>query len=84
VILTNNLEGTIFGNMPVLVMCKNCKVTVTTRVENSVGCMVWIMFIVFYIISPCVSCIPFCIKDWYDKTHLCPKCMRALGQFSLI
>lgn len=74
----------IFGPMPVIAYCKHCNLNVTTRTEAYVGCMVWLMFLVFYLLLPCVSCIPFCITTWYDVAHYCPKCSRRLGTFVLI
>ena len=82
--ITNDYVNTIFKRWPVSASCSNCKTTVTTRVDSEMGCMVWLMFFVFLIISPCYSCFPFCIDDYYDATHYCPRCSRELGFYSVI
>ncbi|OMJ80173.1 hypothetical protein SteCoe_19626 [Stentor coeruleus] len=75
---------TIFGPMPSSAYCKDCNLNVTTLTQVHVGCFVWLMFLVFYLVSPCVSCIPFCIIPFYDVSHHCPKCSRKLGTFALV
>lgn len=74
----------VFGRLPVDVNCAACKCTVTTRIQHTFGCFVWIMCLVFYIICPCFSCIPLCVKRWHDVIHYCPKCSAALGQFNYL
>ncbi|OMJ80172.1 hypothetical protein SteCoe_19625 [Stentor coeruleus] len=75
---------TIFGQVPVLAYCKDCNVNVTTRTQAHIGCFVWLMFLVFYLASPCISCIPLCIVSFYDVSHHCPNCSRKLGTFALV
>jgi hypothetical protein len=84
VIITNVHVNPIFLSHPVHAACKHCQTTVTTRVEAHMGCMVWLMFLIFYMVSPCISCLPFCISSWYDTTHYCPRCSRALGVYSVM
>lgn len=75
---------TIFGPIQTLAYCKHCNQNVNTRTEATIGCMVWVMFLVFYLVSPCISCIPFCVTSWYDIHHYCPHCSRKLGEFTLM
>ena len=82
--ITNDYANTKFKRWPVNALCSSCKTIVTTRVDSEIGCMVWLMFFVFLIISPCYSCVPFCISDYYDTTHYCPSCSRRLGFYSII
>jgi hypothetical protein len=74
--------ATIFGPYSVIAYCSHCKDNVSTRVSLHVGCLVWLMFIIFCLICPILSCIPFCVTSWYDATHYCPKCKHKVGSYS--
>jgi predicted RNA-binding Zn-ribbon protein involved in translation (DUF1610 family) len=74
----------VFGVSSISYQCPNCKQRVNTITRQYMGCMVWLMFLLFYMVSPCVSCIPFFITSWYDTVHICPNCNRRLGSHSLI
>lgn len=84
IVVENNLNPEVFGPLPIVANCPACKCAVTTRTQHTIGCLVWLMFLVFYIISPCISCIPFCVESWYDTIHYCPKCSRSLAYFSYV
>ncbi|OMJ75753.1 hypothetical protein SteCoe_25017 [Stentor coeruleus] len=72
----------VFGPNSTLAFCDHCKVNVSTHTVTYVGCMVWLMFFIFLFFSPIISCLPFCIRGWYDIGHNCPKCSRRLGMFT--
>ena len=74
--------STIFGPYSTIAYCSHCKDNVSTKVELSIGCMVWLMFFIFCLICPILSCIPFCITTWYDASHYCPRCKHKLGRYS--
>ena len=82
--LNQPIAITFFGFGPTNAHCPNCNSDVTTRTYQYMGCMVWLMVLIFFIVSPCISCIPCCVKPWYDVAHFCPKCSHRIGTYALI
>ena len=76
--------STIFGPFSVIAYCSHCKDNVSTKIELHIGCMVWLMFFIFCLICPIISCVPFCVTTWYDASHYCPRCKHKLGKYSPI
>ena len=76
--------NTIFGPHPVIANCSHCKQNVSTRIERTLGCMIWLMAFLFCCICICSSCIPCFVSSWYDCNHYCPKCGKKLGKFCYI
>lgn len=72
----------IFGPNSTLAYCDHCKMNVSTITVTYVGCMIWLMFFIFLFFCPVISCLPFCIRTWYNIGHNCPKCSRRLGMFT--
>ena len=80
----NNIYIKIFGRYPAVTNCPACMCLITTKTQHTIGCLVLLMFFVFYLICPCYSCIPFFVESWHDTIHFCPKCSRSLARTSNI
>jgi len=65
---------------PCLVVCPNCHQTVTTRVVQRSGILVWASCAVLAVLGCFLCClIPFCIPELKDTEHFCPNCNAVLG-----
>lgn len=75
---------TLFGMLSMNAHCPSCKTDVYTKTKAYMGCFVWVMVLILFFTSPCISCIPCFIVPWYDVAHFCPNCSHRIGTFARI
>ena len=73
-----------FGKTPVKLTCHNCEEEITTKLEKKIGTCQWGLAGLISLAS-CLVCFPcamitFCVDDFKDVKHSCPKCNIVLEE----
>ena len=70
-----------FDNKPVVMICPNCKVQITTKTESKLNCLAiccCLIFDLFYFIFQAIRKRNLCCCD---IEHRCPRCGATLGVY---
>ncbi|KAG5280178.1 hypothetical protein AALO_G00085890 [Alosa alosa] len=65
---------------PAKTQCPYCYAFVTTEITHTVGPVVWLVCTMSFLVGCAAGCclLPFCIKNFKDVNHKCPKCRSFL------
>jgi len=76
----------IFERYPQETVCLSCQQHVVTKLEYRIGVSTWFMCCVVFLVGSFFGCcfLPFCMKEWKDAVHRCPKCNFVIGRKPLI
>ena len=65
---------------PMNITCPFCSNQVTTVTKSECSCKQWLVCCVLCWVFWPVACVPFCIGDCYNISHLCPSCGQVAGK----
>jgi hypothetical protein len=57
--------------------CQHCNRETATLVRTKNGSFVWLMCLLFFLLTCCLFFVPFLVEDWKDKEYRCEGCGNA-------
>lgn len=77
--------GTVLDR-PIMVKCPFCKMTVTTEIKPTTGCLTWMCCLALTVVGCVYGCclIPFFSNRLRDVEHFCPQCHNTVALYKRI
>lgn len=70
------------GDRSVEVTCPTCKAVVLTRVDEEASSGAYLCCMLMFIVGCALcSCVPFCMDNFKNYKHSCPRCNAFIGSY---